>query len=147
IAVSGQKVYRQRGKKLADTVKVPGWTRTAAAGKIIYEINREHPLILQVQNYLQSEEQQGFNDLVFMLESSFPTELFYSDVAKKPEALSKPALQEEQISALLDSFISQMINSKIPESEIPERLISIDPFASYPEEIKKLLQQKGLMHE
>ena len=147
IAVSGKKVYRQRGRKLADTVKVPGWTRTAVEGKIIYEINRSHPFILQVNNRLEPEEQQEFQDLIFMLESSFPTELFYSDVAKKPEALSKPSFNEKQVSVLLDKFINQMINSGIPKNEIAERLISIDPFAAYPEEIEILLQQKGFLHE
>lgn len=147
IASSGKKVYRQRGKKLANTVKVPGWTRTAAEGKITYEINREHPLIAQIQSFLPKDKLQEFKDLIFMLESSFPTELFYSDVAKKPEALSKPAFDEEQISALLDSFINQMINSKVPETEIAARLTTIDPFAAYPEEVEKILRQKGYLYE
>ncbi|MBA3010982.1 MAG: ATP-binding protein [Desulfobacula sp.] len=147
IAASGKKVYRQKGEKLAATVKVPGWTRTAAEGKIIYEINREHPLIKSLQNDLPEEKQLAVKDLIFMLESSFPTELFYSDVAKKPENLCKPEFNEEQISVLLDSFIIQMINSGIPETEIAERLTSIDPFAAYPEEIEKLLKQKGLLNE
>ncbi len=63
-------------------MKVPGWTRTAAEGKILYEINKEHPLIIQFKNDLPDEKQRSFKDLVFMIESSFPTELFYSDVAK-----------------------------------------------------------------
>ena len=39
-----------------------------------------------------------------MLESCFPTELFYSDVAKKPEELEKPAFDKEYFSLLLDKF-------------------------------------------
>lgn len=147
IAISGRKVYRQKGQKLADTVKVPGWTRTAAEGKIFYNINRSHPLLTQVQEFFPLEKQNIFKDLIFMLESSFPTELFYSDAAKKPEALSKPAFDEEYFSGLLNAFISPMVDSNIPEDEIAERLLSIEPFASYSEEIEKLLQQKGLLHE
>ena len=147
IKAEGKKVYRQKGKKLADTVKVPGWTRTAAEGKIFYSINRSHPLLTQVQEFLPLEKQNIFKDLIFMLESSFPTELFYSDAAKKPEALSKPAFDEEYFSGLLNAFISPMVDSNIPEDEIVERLLSIEPFASYSEEIEKLLQQKGLPHD
>lgn len=147
IAYAGKKVYRQRGKKLANTVKVPGWTRTAAGGKITYGINKKHPLIAQIQNSLQNEQQQAFKDLIFMLESSFPTELFYSDVAKNPEALSKPSFEEKQVSELLDSFIEQMISSGVPETEIAARLTTIDPFAAYPEDVEKLLQTKGYYHE
>ncbi len=64
IAASGKKVYRQKGKKLASSVKVPGWTRTAAEGKILYEINKEHPLIIQFKNDLPDEKQRSFKDLV-----------------------------------------------------------------------------------
>lgn len=147
IAYAGKKVYRQRGKKLANTVKVPGWTRTAAGGKITYEINKKHPLVAQIQSCLPKEQQQAFNDLIFMLESSFPTELFYSDVAKKPEALSKPPFDEKQFSELLDMFIKQMVASGVPETEIASRLATIDPFAAYPEDVEKLLQKKGYYHE
>jgi len=147
IAVSGKKVYRQRGKKLASSVKVPGWTRTAAEGKILYEINREHPLINQFQCDLPDEKQQAFKNLLFMLESSFPTELFYSDVAKKPENLCKPEFNEEQVSDLLDIFINTMSTSGIPEAEIADRIISIDPFSTYPERVEKLLQVKGILND
>lgn len=128
-------------------MKVPGWTRTAAEGKILYEINKEHPLIIQFKNDLPDEKQRSFKDLVFMIESSFPTELFYSDVAKKPENLCKPEFNEEQVSALLDIFIVQMINSDIPETEIAGRILSIDPFSSYPEKVEQLLKTKGLLNE
>ncbi len=147
IAGAGKRVYRQRGKKLANTVKVPGWIRKAVEGKIIYEINREHPILLQIQNALPAEKQQAFKDLIFMLEGSFPAELFYSDVAKKPEALSKPVYNEEQFSALLNTFIDQLIGSEVPETGIAARLSAIDPFAAYPDEVKKLLKKKGILHE
>jgi hypothetical protein len=147
IAASGKRVYRQKGKKLADAVKVPGWTRTVTEGKIIYEINKSHPLIEYVQRSLPKENKGELNDLILMLESSFPTELFYSDIAKKPESLCKPAFNEEQMSTLLDNFIGQMISSGVPETELATCLISIDPFAAYPEEVENLLQQKGLIYE
>lgn len=147
IASAGKRVYRQRGKKLANTIKVPGWIRKAAEGKIIYEINQEHPLITQIKNYLPAEKRQMFNDLIFMLESSFPTELFYSDVAKKPEDLTKPTCDENQLTALVDMFRDQMISNGVPETEIAARLITIDPFAAYPEEIERIFRQKGYLFE
>jgi len=36
-----------------------------------------------------------------------------------------------------------MIESGIPDNEIAEQLLSIDPFATYPEDIKAMLQEKG----
>lgn len=102
IASSGKRVYRQRGERLVTNVKVPGWTRTAAEGKIIYRINQEHPLAEQIRSYIPSEHQKLFNDFLLMLESTFPTELFYSDAANNLENLENPRFDEEQMTDLLD---------------------------------------------
>ncbi len=143
----GKQVYKQKGKRLSDSVKVPAWNRTATAGKIIYGINKAHPLITQLEEQLQPEQRQQLKDLLLMLESCFPTELFYSDVARKPEELEKPAFDRDYFSLLLDRFIAPMLESNISDNEIAERLLSIDPFATYPKEIKTMLKEKGYFHE
>ena len=82
-----------------------------------------------------------------MLESSFPTDLFYSDVAKKPESVNKPEFKIEEYSHLVASYIETMRQASIPETELLERLFSIDPFAGYQEEIKELIKEKGMLDE
>lgn len=147
IGLAGKRVYRQRGQKLASTVKTPAWNRVAAEGKIFYEINRNHPLLLKFQEQILDKQLQDFRDLITILETSFPVELFYSDLANKPETMEKPVFDKEHFSNLLDNFISQMLDSAIPQNEIVNRLLSIDPFASHPEEIKNLFSQKGYPYE
>jgi hypothetical protein len=115
--------------------------------KIIYEINKVHPLITQLEAQLQTEQQEQLKSLLIMLESCFPTELFYSDIANKPEEFEKPAFDSEYFSPLLDKFIAPMLESGIPDNLIAERLLSIDPFATYPEEIRNMLKEKGYSHE
>ncbi|SEH04938.1 ATP-binding protein [Candidatus Venteria ishoeyi] len=145
ISLSGKRVYQQRGKKLLETVKVPSWIRTAAAGKITYTINQKHPLISQLNNNLSLGDQQKLKDLITMLESCFPTALFYSDIAKKPESLRKPEFGDKDFDILVDEIINYMRESKTPNTEIAERLLSTEPFSSYPEKTTKILHQKGLI--
>ncbi len=140
---SGKQVYKQRGRRLSSSVTVPAWNRVAAGGKITYGINKDHPMISQFEEQLHPDQQHALNDLLMLLESSFPTELFYSDVAKQPEALAKPAFDEKQFSELLDNFIAMMLSSNVPQNEVAERLLSMDPFAAYSEDVKNILQQKG----
>jgi len=140
---SGKQVYKQKGRRLSSSVTVPAWNRIAAGGKISYGINKDHPIISQLEEQLLPSQQQALTDLLMLLESSFPTELFYSDVAKQPEALTKPKFDEKQFSELLDSFLAMMLASNIPHNEIAERLLSMDPFASYSDEVKNILSDKG----
>ena len=59
---------------------------------------------MRLEEQLQPEQREQLMDVLLMLESCFPTELFYSDVAKKPEELEKPTFDTEHFSLLLDNF-------------------------------------------
>ena len=147
IATSGKRVYQRRGKKLRDRIKEPAWNRLQKDGSIQYIINRDHYLVSQLENQLTSEQQLELKTLISMIEGSFPAELFYSDVAKTPETLSKPDFISNTYSLLLDAMIQPMIKNSISPEKIIERILSCDPFASYPEETEKLLKEKGILNE
>jgi len=145
IAFAGKNVYRQRGKKLQDKIREPAWNRIQSKGKIQYVINRQHHLVTELENQLIPEQQDKLNALITMLEGSFPAELFYSDVASEPEALDKPGFDEELFSPVLNDIIQLMMSQGITLDEIPNRILSSDPFATYPDETKKLLKEKGYL--
>jgi anti-sigma regulatory factor (Ser/Thr protein kinase) len=147
IASSGKNVYRQRGTKLQDKVKEPAWNRILSKGKIQYVINREHHLVTELESQLMPEQQDMLNALISMLEGSFPAELFYSDVASEPEALGKPDFNIELFLPILEVMISSMEKNQLPPSEIVKGILTCDPFATYQYETKKLLKDKGYIHE
>jgi len=147
IASSGKRVYQRRGKKLSDRIKEPAWNRIQKDGNIQYVINRSHQLVTQLENQLSSEQQSELKTLITMIEGSFPAELFYSDIAKAPETLSKPDFIIDTYAPLLEAMIQPMKRNSIPPEEIVVRILSSDPFASYPEETEKLLKQKGIINE
>ncbi len=147
IATSGKRVYQRRGKRLKERIKEPAWSRIQKDGRIQYIINREHYLIDQFINQLSSRQQLDLKTVITMIEGSFPAELFYSDIAKSPEIMSKPELNEDSFSPLLDVMIQTMQKNSIPQKKIEERILSCDPFASYPEETVKLLKKKGIINE
>ena len=144
---SGKQVYKQKGTRLRSNVTTPAWEKKVASGNITYVINKGHPMITKLEEQLQPDQQHILADILVMLEGSFPRELFYSDIAKNPETVERPAFDEEQFSSMLDRFIAPMIASNVPRNEIAQRLLSIDPFAAYAEDVKALLQNKGYCHE
>ncbi len=109
----------------------------------MYEINREHPLISQIQESIQRDQQYNLKILIKTLESSFPAEVFFNDVANHPEKLEKPAFDEDQLSELIDIFVSSFIKSGIENEKIPYRILSIDPFASQEDLTRAILKNKG----
>jgi hypothetical protein len=145
IECSGKRVYQQKGQRLASAVKTPAWSRRAAGEKVFYEINRNHPLLKNLEGSLSVDQQEQLAGLVRMFEASFPSDLFFSDFAGSPEKLHRPSFEEEHLARLLDDFIDFWgMKDGASEDQVSE-LLQVDPFSSHKDLTRKLLEQKGVV--
>jgi len=140
---AGRGVYRQRGVKLASSVTSPVWRRVATGGSISYEINREHPLIAELLGQIDSEHRSHFQQMIKMIEYSFPVDLFYSDFAQNPRDVTTPTWDDKSFEQLVDIFVSSFLAAGNSESNVVEHLLSIDPFASNRNRTISTLLRKG----
>jgi len=148
IEVAGRKVYRQRGTKLSSRISSPVWNRKAIAGDIVYQINREHPLILDLFKKASKDQREYFQQIITMFENSFPADLFFSDMAGTPEQVKSPSFDEKGLELLLDMFIKNWDQTGSLKNQIVDKLLTVDPFFSNIDLTKKILKQKGyIVHE
>lgn len=144
IEYSGRKVYQQKGNKLKSKINTPVWNRIASNNAIIYQINRQHPLIKNFLDTIDTEHQEMFRILLSMTENSFPVEQFFNDVANKPEQVEKPIYEAGNIESLLNLFLDSMDNAK--EINFSELLL-MEPFVHYQEQTKTILRKMELLNE
>lgn len=130
IEISGRRVYRQRGRKLSSIIKSPVWNRVASAGLVYYTVNREHPLLKELFADIPEVKRPFLENIVSMIESSFPTDMFFHDTANHPESVEQPKLQESDLAMLLEVFISSWAASNYTSEQVVEKLFATDPFAS-----------------
>ncbi|MGB5157363.1 ATP-binding protein [Desulfobacterium sp. N47] len=147
IELSGRRVYRQRGTKISTTIKSPVWNRVASGGTISYQINREHPIVIELLNSATAQQKAFFGNLITMFESSFPVDMFFNDIASSPEQVEKPGFSEKELEMLLDIFIQSWSSAGTPENGLSEKLLSTDPFASNQNITRKILKQRGYKSE
>lgn len=141
IEYAGKKVYKQRGQKISDETKFPGWKRIAKENKIYYEINKEHPLI---KKFIASHGQHPntlMHCILDMLESSFPRDSFFSDIANSPESVQKNKLKKEKVKELLDFFI--LNPGKSPGRNALQIILQTEPFASNREITELIFKERG----
>lgn len=143
IEVAGRNVYRQRGIKLGSGVSSPVWRRIATSGTVSYEINREHPLIADLLEQVNSEQRSQLQQMLQIIEYSFPRDLFFSDLAQNPQDVSAPTFADKEFEQLIDLFVGSLMASDNRETQLSERLLTIEPFASNRERTIKVLQRKG----
>ena len=147
IEVSGRRVYRQRGHKLSTKITTPVWNRIASAGTISYQINREHPLVKELLDNVPLSQKILLQNLITMFESSFPTDLFFHDIASQPEQICTPEFDEKDLEMLLDIFVQSWTSTGTIKKELLEKLLCTDPFASNQNMTRKILEQRGYQSE
>lgn len=142
IEISGRRVYRQRGRKLLSTIQSPVWTRVASAGLVYYKVNRNHPLLKELFASLPEEKRSFLENVVLMIESSFPTDMFFHDTATHPESVEQPKLQEQELAMLLDVFVSNWDTSSLSTGQVVDRLLETEPFASNRDLTRQVLERR-----
>lgn len=142
IEFSGRRVYRQRGQRIASNSKTPFWNRVAVGGRVTYRINRSHPLLSQIAQDAPDESRQLLDNLITAIESSFPADLFFHDMASQPESVALPTLPEAQLSALLDIYLKSWGVTGPVSEEDTARILGVDPFAFNRELTLQLLQSR-----
>ena len=146
IEVSGRRVYRQRGRKLS-SIKSPVWNRIASVGRISYRINRDHPLLMELLGDIPAEKQSFLENIISMIETSFPIDMFFHDIANDPQSIEQPGLQEKEFAMLLEIFIAGWGSPENPSDETIAKLLATDPFALNRELTLEIVRNRRNAHE
>ena len=141
IELTGKRVYKQRGQRISSEIKMPAWDRIAKENQIYYQINKNHSLIKQHIEGLTDKQKKLFEGIVSTLESSFPRDAFYNDLASNPEQEITNNLDREQIEGLLQMFLGDSVQ-EICKSKLNE-ILQIDPFASNKLLTEKIFEDRG----
>ena len=144
VEYSGKRVFKQKGHKLVTKIKEPVWNRTLSSGKVIYEINKNHPILNSFKDKLDTSAQVEFTNIIKSIESSFPSDLYFNDFANAPESVEKPQVSLEELEDLLGMFLPTFQSAKISKEVIIEELMKIEPFASFPDMTKKIINNKDI---
>ena len=138
IEVAGVRVYRHKGQKLISNIKDPAWERVAKENKIFYKINTKHPLVKAHLSGLSDQQKVVTKDLFAVLENSFPQDMYFNDVASKPEEINPSELSIIDLENILKTYY--ITNSAPSKSRLNEILLT-DPFAKNIEMTKEIFRK------
>jgi len=144
---AGSNVYKRKGQILTNTTNEPLWIRKAVDGKVKYEISRTHPIVKSLEESVSDDSRQLLRDLIGAIESRFPTESFFNDVAGKPENLGQSEIDKGSMERLALTYIENLKAAGMPTHEISRQVLEADPFSREPETIENILRSEGLLNE
>jgi len=130
IRESAKRPYTHRGSVIAQRKATPVWRRREFNSRVQYEVNPEHPMLLDFRTDLEESQRAQFDLLLGMIGAAFPTALLFSDMAGHPER-TDPTAVEPTIMEQLATHLRQCFRSETRD-DFRMRLRSMEPFASNP---------------
>ena len=120
--------YLHRGAVIAQRNAVPVWRRREFNQRVQYEVNPEHPILVDLRGDLPEEGRMQLDLALNMIGSCFPTALLFSEMAGHPERCDSESMDSEFLERL-----AAHLRAAFPvegKGEFRQRLRSMEPFAS-----------------
>ena len=125
-------VYTYRGKKARLDGVIHIWERTSCRGGYAYSINSSHPLVSILKDSLPEGDKSLLDDLLRLIQTCFPFDLLYVDMASDRKADNK-TLDDEDDKLYADSLgrLADVLSTCHQDDEtLLKALCAIEPFAS-----------------
>ncbi len=84
LGASSKRIYRTRGRKLAEATLIPLWNRLQDKNEILYRINVGHPMLEDFVSKLKPDSRSDFLKLLEVLGSALPLDIIFSDLGETP---------------------------------------------------------------
>ncbi|WP_019467393.1 ATP-binding protein [Dyella japonica] len=135
---SARRPYTYRGTQQAAGAGMSLWNRNALRGKVRYEINRSHPLILDLE---KKGGPVDMEPLLLAIEASLPLDSLFSDIGSDPHAMAQADMEKSSLEQLVAAFVEAVVpNSDSIPAAVAESMLQTQVFAGRPE-ARQILQR------
>lgn len=140
--ISGSKrVYTSKGYR-KKSVTNPVWHQYTNKGLKSYQVNKEHPLIQRLITDLEPSQSSQLQDVIKLIEQSFPADQFYSEYAAAPKDF-KTKLTDQETEALASDYLKNFADMNLDTSLIKSFLDTSEPYCNYQGDWQLFLNNKG----
>lgn len=140
--VSGSKrVYISKGYR-QKTNTTPIWHQYTNKGLKSYQINKDYPLMKQLLAGLEPCQANQFNEVIKLIERSFPADQFYAEYGASPKDF-KIKLSDKEIEILALDYLVKFTDMNLDTSIIKSFFELNEPYCNYQGNWQLFLKTKG----
>ncbi|MFJ9501559.1 ATP-binding protein [Brevibacillus centrosporus] len=141
LSEGSKRTWTYRGKKETDDSKVHVWNRVRTReGGIVYEINRDHPLVEFASSFDKAEKKK-IDQLLSQIERSLPLNQLYIDLTSDERIANENEISRDDLLPLLRQLVDGCRNMK-ERNILLQRLCATEPFNQHPELLAELIQEE-----
>jgi len=132
---AAKRVYSHRGAKLLPAdgeERIFLWEQTAKHNQISYRLNRDHPLVKQVQ--IACGDASKFSALLRLIEETIPVPLIMTSDREMPDRTLGPfeVAKEVEILEVMRQVFASLRAGGLSQSDALLRMPKIEPFGRFP---------------
>lgn len=123
VTVKGSRPYTGRGKKIEDKTTTRFWELVAGKNDITFIINREHPILKDLETQLNESQHHLLSVILMGLESYLPLDAIVAQLNINPKKVKQESLiNENELKVLVEKWrtngISEKFISELLKTEI-----------------------------
>jgi hypothetical protein len=147
ILEAGRRIYDGKAVRALSRAKTPVWFRVLHQGRVSYAVNRDYPVLLGLFRVLRDDERQLLDALVETLERSLPVDAIFADAGGNQSGLRQDDGDKDSLAKLAAPVVELLREDGVVEREIPERLLTMEPFCHHQSTCRQLLEEWGVLRE
>lgn len=141
LAGSSRRTWTYRGKKETDDSRIHIWNRIRTReGGIVYEINKDYPLVESLRQ-IGGPSKMIIEQLLVQIEQGLPLNQLYVDLTSDERVLNEKEPSKTDLMPLLSQLFAGCRN-KYELQEMATRLSVTEPFDQHPEWLSDFLKEE-----
>lgn len=141
ITGTSTRIHRGRGQKLFQETQAPMWERYADKGKVRFELNMSHPLLLSLKEGLTDEQYGCLSSYLGAVSASLPVEMIYSDYSSSPRSVDQFSIEKVNVLQKLEELGKSLFSSGEVNIDTFRRVVeSVRMFDAYQEMVEQYFE-------
>lgn len=130
-----------RGRQANLGLVTPGWTEISDRSGVRFDINREHPIISSFSQGLSVDQRSMFESTLRVLESSYPAESLYAQMAADNKPAKSNVGTEHEYRTIICSIVKNWRVDDPVRATFLKGVHLIEPFNTNPDIAQKVAKQ------
>lgn len=133
-----ERVYKYRGRSTKNDNLIHVWETIDNRGKFQYQINRELPIVKQLEASLDENALRYLDSFIKTIEDSFPYGDVYYRLAKDENSVDQSGMTFDDVYKVATDMIESLKDMGEDIAHFLDTIDKIDYFAKYPDVVKKI---------
>ena len=143
LGAGSKRVYTTRGRRLVDESQVPVWSRIQSRDEILYRINEQHPMVVDLTSRLGSEIRGDLSKMLEVAGSALPMDALFADISGAPDTNGNASTSDDALYyAAVTTFRYLTESGRSAESALAV-MRDTDPFRSNWERTQEILTSEA----